>query len=99
MITCVRFEGAMSPQNHKQRVSLPHILSFRGGHLAAVDASPILRDFNHDGCTDILWFSPHLASSPLWTARCNGTKSFSVAFVTHPDSVYPLGFGLGHGRP
>src|SRR5690606_25663902 len=67
--------------------------------MIGVDASPLLRDFNRDGCTDILWFSPHLPSSPLWTARCDGTKSFSVTLFPHPDSVYPLGFGLGHGRP
>ncbi|MFO7565015.1 MAG: hypothetical protein R6X02_20385 [Enhygromyxa sp.] len=61
------------------------------------DASPVLRDFDGDGCTDILWFSPHLASSLLWHSLCNG--AFVESSVIHPDSAYPLGFGLGHGRP
>jgi hypothetical protein len=67
--------------------------------VVGVDASPVLRDFNNDGCTDILWFSPQLTTSPLWQSRCSGAGTFVVTSVMHPDSAYPLGFGLGHGRP
>lgn len=63
-----------------------------------VDASPVLRDFDGDGCTDILWFAPHASSSLLWRSRCNDTATFVMTAVEHPDSAYPLGFGLGHGR-
>lgn len=61
-----------------------------------VDASPILRDFDTDGCTDILWFAPHLPVSQLWHSNCDTT--FRQSLVQHPAGAYPLGYGLGHGR-
>lgn len=61
-----------------------------------IDASPILRDFDGDGCTDILWFAPHQAMSQLWHSNCDTT--FRTTAVQHPTDAYPLGYGLGHGR-
>ena len=62
----------------------------------SADASPILRDFDADGCTDILWFTPHLSLSQLWHSNCDTT--FLESVVQHPAEAYPLGYGLGHGR-
>ena len=61
-----------------------------------VDASPVLRDFNQDGCTDILWFTPERLNSRLWSSNCQG--NFLSSFVQPPLGAYPLGYGLGHGR-
>lgn len=61
-----------------------------------VDASPVLRDFDADGCTDILWFAPHLTTSLLWRSHCDG--GFTETSLEHPPEAYPLGFGLGSGR-
>ncbi|PRQ02113.1 hypothetical protein ENSA5_25720 [Enhygromyxa salina] len=60
------------------------------------DASPILRDFDRNGCTDILWFTPHTDASLIWQSQCDGT--FRVDSVVPPSGAYPLGYGPGHGR-
>lgn len=62
----------------------------------AHDAAPVLRDFDSDGCTDILWFTPHLNTSRVWQSNCDTT--FTESLVEHPEQAYPLGYGLGHGR-
>jgi hypothetical protein len=67
-------------------------------HTVSEDAAPILRDFDGDGCTDILWFTPHLPTSQLWQSQCD-SSSFLQTTVTPPVDSYPLGYGLGHGRP
>jgi hypothetical protein len=58
------------------------------------DYSPFARDFNHDGCTDILWFAPHEGLSPVWRADCNGNFIVEPG-VLHPTGAYPVGYGLG----
>jgi hypothetical protein len=58
-----------------------------------VDAAPVVRDLNGDGCSDILWFAPHLTMS-----RCNVGSTFLKTAIETPTDVYPLGYGLGHGR-
>jgi len=67
-------------------------------HVVSEDSAPILRDFDGDGCTDILWFTPHLPTSQLWQSQCNNS-SFLQTAVSPPAGSYPLGYGLGHGRP
>ena len=66
-------------------------------HEISGDRSPLVRDFDGDGCGDLLWFAPTQSTSELWRGDCFG--GFVRSSVEHPLDAYPLGYGLGHGRP
>ena len=59
------------------------------------DYSPMVSDFDGDGCSDILWYDPTAEDdrSPIW--RClPGEQDFACdAPEAHPDDAYPLGYG------
>lgn len=87
------------PQN--ETVQFIDVANGVPGPLQAIraDAAPILRDLNGDRCSDILWFAPHLGMSELWLSRCDIGATFLKTVVETPTDAYPLGYGLGHGRP
>jgi hypothetical protein len=80
----------------------PEIVNVQG---VSGDYAPFARDFNGDGCTDILWFAPHQATSPVWRAHCDLSQTpgfygfFEDGQVTHPPDAYPVGYGLLNARP
>jgi hypothetical protein len=101
-LSAFRFDGATDVlMAYEPQHGLVRFVTVPYGDLLAmlpqpVDASPVLRDFDADGCTDILWFAPHQPTSSLWHSNCDTT--FRETFVQHPTGAYPLGYGLGQGR-
>ena len=71
-----------------------------GGHAPRTfsingDYSPVVGDFDDDGCSDILWHDPSSADhvSPLW--RCVGGEAFACDTpVEAPPDAFPIGSGL-----
>jgi hypothetical protein len=71
-----------------------------GGHdvktfMVHGDYSPIVADFDHDECSDILWYDSAAAdgASPIW--RCvPGQLDFACdPPMNHPAQGFPIGYG------
>ncbi|MCA9696284.1 MAG: hypothetical protein KC431_02080, partial [Myxococcales bacterium] len=71
-----------------------------GGHTPRVfsingDYSPIVGDFDDDGCSDILWYDPTNPDrrSAIW--RCIEGEDFACDTpVKTPADAFPIGSGL-----
>jgi len=67
------------------------------------DRTPYVADLNGDGCEDILWFSPHESTSPIWQGGCGPVASLAPLFsvrppLNHPADMYPLGYSRSRAR-
>lgn len=54
------------------------------------DVSPVARDFNGDGCTDILWHNGGDGHANVWASQCDGTFSDAGSWNA------PKGAPVGH---